>query len=118
MAVGTGSGNKKIAKNTKKFVKQSVQYSATKTVAGQNGVVNENGRPKYAGMKNPSKVTDTQKQARRSFAKASGKLGKGVGNKVNPISKNKETKSIPKRVNQSIVARGGKPVSTYKKKDK
>jgi hypothetical protein len=99
---------KTLAKDTKKYAGQTVRFRATKEVAKQTGVEGKS-------WKDARDFTPKQEKAYRAFNKADRELGKGVGEKVTPRSKGQNTK-ITKRVNQSIVARGGKPVKTYTKK--
>jgi cytochrome c556 len=104
------TSKKTLAKDTKKYTGQQVQFRATKEVAKQTGVADKSWR-------DARDFTPEQKKAASDFNKADMNLGKGVGNRINPKSKGQETKTT-KRVNQSIVARGGKPVKTYTKKAK
>ena len=101
---------KTLAKDTKKYASQTVRLRASKEIAKQEGVADKS-------WKDARDFTPKQKKAATDVNKADMNLGKGVGSVVNARSKGQETK-LAKRVNQSIVARGGKPVKTYTKKAK
>jgi hypothetical protein len=105
------TSKKAVAKNTK-----AVKKTIVRTTANEKMAYKEDAMPSQRGPAS-APLTPRQRSLQDTALKESKKLNKPTGPTTMTSKKfMKGDKTLNKRVNQSIVARGGKPEKTYTKK--